>query len=184
MGYRVSYEQADGLLKTWQEQYRVYAPKRFAGRGWRPGTDMIRYGEIQSFRDVAYTEQSHFSPKDVVAPIMQTMLSFTADEVKVSSIDDKGILLLARPCDIHGIQRLDKIFLENGGQADFYYQRYREKIKIIMIECREGWEHCFACQWAPIGPMRTAWLFVLTLMVCSLRFGMKILSILLLVCRQ
>ncbi len=143
MGYRVSYEQADGLLKTWQEQYRVYAPKRFAGRGWRPGTDMIRYGEIQSLRDVAYTEQSHFSPKDVVAPIMQTMLSFTADEVKVSSIDDKGILLLARPCDIHGIQRLDKIFLENGGQADFYYQRYREKIKIIMIECREGWEHCF-----------------------------------------
>ena len=96
MGYRVSYEQADGLLKTWQEQYRVYAPKRFAGRGWRPGTDMIRYGEIQSFRDVAYTEQSHFSPKDVVAPIMQTMLSFTADEVKVSSIDDKGFCWLDR----------------------------------------------------------------------------------------
>ncbi len=153
MGYRVSYEQADGLLKTWQEQYRVYAPKRFAGRGWRPGTDMIRYGEIQSLRDVAYTEQSHFSPKDVVAPIMQTMLSFTADEVKVKAVSTTrgfwAFWLLGRAGHPRSIQRLDKIFLEMAVRLISITNATAKKIKIIMIECREGWEHCFACHRAP-----------------------------------
>ena len=57
--------------------------------------------------------------------------------------DKKGIILFARPCDINGIKRLDNIFLNNGDKEDNYYKRIRDKLKIFMIECPEGWNNCF-----------------------------------------
>ena len=143
MGYKLSVGQADRILQELKQNYRIVAPKRFSKRGWKPGTDMIRYAEINSISEIVHDEQSDFSPKDVIAPIVQTILHFTADEMRTSSIDDMGILLFARACDINGIRRLDKIYLENGGQADLYYQRMREKLKIVLLECREGWDTCF-----------------------------------------
>ncbi len=35
------------------------------------------------------------------------------------------------------------MFLENGGAADPYYRRRREKLHFFMIECRESFENCF-----------------------------------------
>jgi anaerobic sulfite reductase subunit A len=143
MMYELNYEKADHLLQDLKEKYRIYAPKRLARHGWKTGSDLIRYGEITSFNEIVHDEQSHFSPKDVISPMVQTMMYFTDDKCVESEIDDKGILLFARPCDINGIKRLDKIFLENGGTEDLYYKRMREKLRIIMLECREGWENCF-----------------------------------------
>jgi anaerobic sulfite reductase subunit A len=61
-----------------------------------------------------------------------------------SKVDDKKILIFARPCDINGFRRLDTIFLKNGGTEDIYYKRLREKVKFILMECKEGgWDSCF-----------------------------------------
>lgn len=152
MGYKLNFSEADGLIRHWRQHYRVFAPKRLTGRGWRPGTDLIRYGEINSMAEIVTDEPSDFSPKDVIFPIVQTTQFFTADSIRESAIDDRGILLFARPCDINGIRRLDTIFLENGGLADYYYQRLRDKLKIVLLECREGWDSCFC---VAMGASRT-----------------------------
>jgi anaerobic sulfite reductase subunit A len=49
-----------------------------------------------------------------------------------------------RPCDINSISVFDSIFVKNGGDNDdFYYKRLKEKIKIFMIECKDGFDSCF-----------------------------------------
>ena len=116
MSYDLSYEQADQIIRELEKDYRVFAPRRFAGRGWKPGTDLVRYARISSVSEIVSDMQSSYSPKDVFYPIIQTVLHFTAEECHESTVDDKGIVLFARPCDINGIKRLDTIFYKNGGQ--------------------------------------------------------------------
>ena len=48
-----------------------------------------------------------------------------------------------RPCDIHALHHQEKIYLENGGFADLYYQRMKDRVKIVMMECVSGWDTCF-----------------------------------------
>lgn len=125
-----------------KEKYRIFAPRRFPGRGPKGG-DLIRYGEIDTITDVVYKEKSHFSAKEVFYPISQTMFYFSGEAcAEKEPEDDKGILLFARPCDLNAIRRLDQIFLHNG-QPDLYYARMREKVKLILLECREGFDNCF-----------------------------------------
>jgi anaerobic sulfite reductase subunit A len=71
------------------------------------------------------------------------MSYFYENTFRVSEADEKAIILFVRPCDINGIRRLDTIFLKNGGQEDSNYRRLRDKLKIIMLECLEGWDTCF-----------------------------------------
>ncbi|PRX28962.1 anaerobic sulfite reductase subunit A [Orenia metallireducens] len=143
MSYAVSIEKMDKVLKELKKKYRVYAPIRFEKRGRYSDTDLIRYAEIDSVKDVVYNEKSDFSPKEVIHPITQTLFHFTEYEYRESQIDDKEILIFAHPCDINGIKRLDTIFLENGNNEDVYYKRLRDKVKFVLMECQEDWDTCF-----------------------------------------
>lgn len=144
MGYYVSSERMDKIINELKKEYKIYAPKRLEKRGWKPDTDLIRYGEINSVAEIVYDVKSDFSPKEVFYPVSQTLLYFTENNCSESSIDNsKGIILFARPCDINGIKRLDNIFLKNGRKEDNYYKRLRDKLKIFMMECKEGWDNCF-----------------------------------------
>ncbi|ADL13187.1 anaerobic sulfite reductase subunit AsrA [Acetohalobium arabaticum] len=143
MSYRVNTERMDEILLELQSDYKVYAPVRFEGRGRYSGTDVIRYEEINSVKDVVYDEKSDISPKEIIHPITQRLFYFTEHEYKESKVYDKEILIFARPCDINGIERLDTIFLENGDNEDKYYKRLRDKVKFVLMECKEGWDTCF-----------------------------------------
>jgi len=144
MSYCVSIKRMNEILKELQKEYKVYAPMRFEKRGRYSDTDLIRYAEINSIEDVVYDEKSDFSPKEVIYPITQALFYFTEYEYMESKVDDKKILIFARPCDINGFRRLDTIFLKNGGTEDIYYKRLREKVKFILMECKEGgWDSCF-----------------------------------------
>jgi len=133
--YALSFEAMDEVIARMSEKYRIFAPKRLANRGARKGTDLVRYGEITSVREIVYDRQSDFSPKEVIYPVMQTMFYFTEDECRASELkEDKDLLIFARPCDINGLERLDNIFLNNG-QPDLYYSRMRERVKFVMMEC-------------------------------------------------
>lgn len=136
MGYLVSQENMDNILTKMKAKYKIYAPKR--------GPKYIRYGEIDSVSEIVYDEKSDFSPKEVFYHIVQTLLYFTEDTCVESKLEDtRDIVLFLRPCDINGIRRLDTMFLKNGGQADNFYARLREKVKFFMMECRDGFETCF-----------------------------------------
>jgi len=125
----------DEIFALLSETYRIYAPVK---RG-----KFIRYGEVESVEQGVWNEKSHFSPKEVFYPIVQTLLYFSENDVRESEVDDKPVIILLRPCDINGIHRLDTVFMENGGHADNYYQRLREKVKFFLMECPESFETCF-----------------------------------------
>lgn len=136
MGYSISSGRMDEILAELGKSYRIFAPKQ--------GKQYIRYGEIASMSQIVYQEKSHFSPKEVFYPIVQTLLYFTDTDCKESEpADERGILLFVRPCDINGIRRLDNMFLKNGGRADNFYQRMRKKVKFFLMECKESFETCF-----------------------------------------
>ena len=143
MGYKLSNEQVNELFQNLKKDYRIFAPKRFKKQGRYSDTDIIRYDEVDMVEDIVYKEKSHYSAKEVLTPINQTIFYFTEDEFKESKLkDNRGILIFLRPCDINAIERQDKIYLENGFE-DFFYKRIRDKVKFIMMECVEGWDTCF-----------------------------------------
>jgi len=143
MSFYITNEKMNRIIKDLEKEYRIFAPRRFKKRGWRPDMDLIRYAEINSVEEIVHNEKSDFSPKEVFFPIIQTLFFFTGSECSVSAADDKKIILFARPCDINGLRRLDEIFLKNGQNEDFFYKRLRDKLKIFMIECRNSWDNCF-----------------------------------------
>lgn len=139
----VSTERMDEIIQELKKEYKIYAPKNLGKRGAK-NEDLIRYAEIDSIKEIVYDTQSDYSPKEIYYPVSQTMFYFQDGKCEESSINDsKGTIIFARPCDIHAMKRLDTIFLSNGGNADIYYKRLRDKVKIVMIECLEGWENCF-----------------------------------------
>lgn len=136
MGYRISNERMDEALKALQKEYRIFAPKRVG--------KYIRYAEIKSLSEIIYQEKSHFSPKEVVFPIVQTLLYFNDHDCRESELTDgRNIIVFLRPCDINGIRRLDKMFLNNGGHGDNFYARIREKVTFFLMECKESFDTCF-----------------------------------------
>lgn len=143
MGYQLSYGQVNELFDRLAPEYRIYAPKRFEKQGRYSDTDIIRYDVVGKAEDIVYSQKSDYSAKEVLSPITQTIFYFTEDEYRESKSDPKKILIFLRPCDINAFEHQDKIYLENGGISDLYYQRVREKVKFIMMECTEGWDTCF-----------------------------------------
>lgn len=140
MNYKLSLEQADSVLKELLENYRVYAPKAFKGEGLYSYTDSIRYGEINSFSEVEYEIKSQGSPKEILLPINHTLSIETHGQTidTIKDIDDRNILILLHSCDIHGINRIDKAFMN-----DEYYRVRREKVKFMIMECPKSWDTCF-----------------------------------------
>ena len=143
MGYKIKKKAFDYVLEKLKADYKIYAPKVFEKRGRFSDTDLIKYAEINSIDEIEYKQKSTYSPKEVIYPITQTLFYFTEDEYKESTVDNKKIIIFLRPCDINGIKRLDQIFLDNGPYKDVYYERLREKVKFIMLECKDGFENCF-----------------------------------------
>lgn len=140
---RLSYHEADCLLQALSPQYRFCAPVRFAGRGRFSDGDAIRYAEIRSFAEIVHAERSHFSPKEIVFPVTETLYYLTEDGIQEPAVDPRGVIVFLRACDIHGFSRLDRIFLENGPAPDSYYARLREKVKFVLLECRHSFDGCF-----------------------------------------
>lgn len=126
----------ENLIATLRRTHKVYAPKRLPG-------GVIRYGEVESAAEVVWDEKSQFSPKEIYFPIVQTLSYFRGDECVESKASNEKIAIFARACDIAAAKRLDKIFLENGGQEDNYYKRLRDCVEFHLIECNESFENCF-----------------------------------------
>lgn len=115
---------------------KTYGPKRFPN-------GVIRYGELADLSELVTDAKSHYSPKEIYLPIVQTLLYFKDDECIESEVDDEELLIYARQCDIDAMSRLDAIFLKNGGQEDNYYKRLRDKVSFKLMECKEPFENCF-----------------------------------------
>ena len=133
-----------GVFAALASRYRIYGPKRFAGKGRFSDTDLIKYAPLNSPDELELSEKSSLSPKSLVFPPDETIFHFNENDFLAPNLaDDRELIVLLRACDINGFARLDKMFLENGGQPDFYYERRRRRLHFFMLECRESFENCF-----------------------------------------
>ena len=142
MGYKLSIENFNDVLKELSKEYKIYAPKVLEGKGRFSDTDMIRYGEISRVEEIEFDKKSQFSYKEVLLPISQTLFFFTENEMKEADMEEKAPLIVLRSCDINSLRRIDDIYLRNGFE-DPFYKKIREKAKFILIGCENSFENCF-----------------------------------------
>lgn len=142
MGFKLNNQQMNDFLSHLQKDYLIYAPKRFVGGGAFSDTDCIRYGEIKTIEEIEYKEKSQYSFKEVLTPISQTLFFFTEDVVKEADAPQKGAVIFLRSCDLHALKRLDDMYLNNG-PADFYYNRLRQNLKVVLMGCSQSCENGF-----------------------------------------
>ena len=142
--YALTESSCDAFFQSLCKRFDIWAPQRYSGRGRFSDTDSIGYGLVQSIRQIVFDEKSHFSPKEAVFPISETLFNLVEDEFR-QPIEKapKDLLLVARACDINAIERLDDIFLRNGQMPDPYYQARRERIRFLLLECSESFDNCF-----------------------------------------
>lgn len=143
MKIKLNRQSFNETLNTLKKEYKILAPVTTPFKGTYSDTDLTKYEEINSIDDIEFNKKSNFSAKEVILPITQTLFYFTENEYKTSDIDDKKILLFLRACDINGVKRIDDIYLNNGIEEDFYYKRLREKVKFVLIGCKESFRNCF-----------------------------------------
>ena len=143
MSFELSYAQANEVFAKLSAEYDIYAPKRFKNAGRYSDTDLIKYDKVTTVEEIVFDEKSDLPAKEVYNPISQTLFYYTEDEYRETKDSSKKMLILMRPCDINAMHHQDKIFLENGGFEDLYYKRRRERVKVVLMECKTGWDTCF-----------------------------------------
>lgn len=142
MGYKLNLETMNSVLKDLSKEYKIHAPKVFVGGGTFSDTNRVRYGEISKIEEIEFNEKSHFSYKEVLLPISQTLFFFAGDECIEAEVEEKSLIVFLRSCDMHSLKRIDDIYLRNGFE-DPYYKKLREKTKFILMGCSESYENCF-----------------------------------------
>ncbi|WKY42925.1 anaerobic sulfite reductase subunit AsrA [Eubacteriaceae bacterium ES2] len=142
MGYQTSLKIMNTIFDSLAKDYTIYAPKRFKGDGTFVDIDTIRYGEITDLSEIEFSQKSDYSFKEILLPISETLFYFTENEIKESDPPKKSALVFLRSCDLHGLKRLDTIYLKNG-PVDSFYQRLRDNVKFILMGCETSFENCF-----------------------------------------
>ena len=130
-------------LERLKLEYKILAPVTTPFKGTYSDTDLTKYEEIENIEDIEFNKKSNFSAKETILPINQVLFYFTEKEFKTSDENEKKLLVFLRACDLNGIKRLDQIYLENGVEKDFFYKRLRDKVKFVLIGCRESYRNCF-----------------------------------------
>ena len=130
-------------LERLKLEYKILAPVTTPFKGTYSDTDLTKYEEIEKIEDIEFNKKSNFSAKETILPINQVLFYFTEKEFKTSDENEKKLLVFLRACDLNGIKRLDQIYLGNGVEKDFFYKRLRDKVKFVLIGCRESYRNCF-----------------------------------------
>ena len=142
MGILLSKPEAAEMFSRWTDTYAVYAPVRKEGEGCFSDTDVIRYDRVTSLDDIVWDKKSDYSFKETLLHINETLFYYTEDQTLVPKGPERDILIFLRACDLHGVKRLDEIYLRNGYE-DFYYARIRERAHFILMGCESTCESGF-----------------------------------------
>lgn len=142
MGYLLGLKEINEVLRQWNKNFVIYAPKLILDGGAFSDTDSVHYGEITSIEEIVFDRKSDFSFKEILLPISETLFYFTEDSVMEPAAPEKQAIIFLRSCDLHAVKRLDTMYLHNGAE-DHYYKRLRDRVKFILMGCEESYESCF-----------------------------------------
>jgi ferredoxin len=137
----------DQLIRVLQRSYKVYAPQSKNGE-----SEFKKLVEPELV--VLDYPLSILPPKKIFQPVRGTLFSFTVKnthsfQCQEELVDEPPAVLGLRPCDVHSLLALDKVF--NEKYLDPYYLTKRERGLIIAISCTEVAPECF-CTSFGIGP--------------------------------
>ncbi|MFW9967092.1 MAG: 4Fe-4S dicluster domain-containing protein [Candidatus Thorarchaeota archaeon] len=106
---------------------KLYGPKRVEG--------VLTYAPIENFNQLVLNGENTLIPlKKLFHPKKFSMFEFDNEGFRPDySIIEKRVILGVHPCEIHGILRLDEVFLEN--LPDPYYAGLRNNTAIIGFSC-------------------------------------------------
>lgn len=140
---KLSNHQMNQWLDLLNQEGSVYGPILKKKGGSFSDLDRVVYGKVNQIEDLIVDQKSYFSPKELVFPMRETLFYFEGNEARMPIIDEKPIFVFLRACDIHGLDRLDEIFLNNGPFKDPYYLNKRELIHTFLIGCETNFDNCF-----------------------------------------
>lgn len=117
----------DVFLESLEKFGSLYGPVRKDG--------VLRFDKVERVSDLEISDHVPMIPlKKLFHPMKFTMLQF--DECGFCpdySVIEKRVVIGVHPCDIHGLLRLDEIFMANP--ADPYYTELRRNSSIIGFSC-------------------------------------------------
>ena len=142
MGKRLNRDEMQQFFEILQESYDIYGPKLYQGTGCFSDTDVVRYGQLESWEELVWDRKSDYSFKEALFPISETILYFTENEMKTADGPARPRMIFLKSCDFHALKRLDEMYLRNGAE-DFYYRRMRENTVFAVMGCKESGESCF-----------------------------------------
>jgi anaerobic sulfite reductase subunit A len=143
MGFLYNSAEFNRVLAELSQTYQLAGPIRYSRQAEYSDTDYIGYGLFSTFEELVTTSKSWFSPKEFLFPVRETLFTFEGDNAKTPSLEEKPLIIFLRACDINGIDRLDRIFLDNGIGSDPYYARRRKNTTFFLIECTSDFDSCF-----------------------------------------
>ena len=105
----------------------LYGPKHQNG--------ILTYGPITKYDDLVLDGENTLIPlKKLFHPMRFDMFRFDSNGFKPDySIFEKRVIIGVHPCEIHGILKLDEVFLANP--PDPYYEGLRKSSAIIGFSC-------------------------------------------------
>jgi sulfhydrogenase subunit beta (sulfur reductase) len=120
-------EYLEQFLMSLEKFGKLYGPKHESG--------VLTYAPIERFDELVLNGENTMIPlKKLFHPKRFNMFHFDDDGFKPDySIIETRVILGVHPCEIHGIRRLDEVFLENS--PDPYYEGLRKSTAIIGFSC-------------------------------------------------
>ena len=134
--YKMSKDKFPELIELIKTRGKLYGPVK--------GNGKYSFEEITDFKELDFNYQrTVIGPKKFLTPPKYPVLRFGKEGTEeVLEQDETKIIIGVHPCDIHGINILDRLFLANI--KDPYYAKRRENLIIIGHSCLPD-ENCL-CQ--------------------------------------
>lgn len=111
MGKRLNRDEMQQFFEILQESYDIYGPKLYQGTGCFSDTDVVRYGQLESWEELVWDRKSDYSFKEALFPISETILYFTENEMKTADGPARPRMIFLKSCDFHALKRLDEMYL-------------------------------------------------------------------------
>ena len=135
----------DAVLELLAKTYEVYVPgvksKIAQFIPWEPGAA------------VPEGANTTMPPKDILFPKTEKMYAYKlADPTSITELGEapKRAVFGIRPCDVHSIECMDKVFLQEGYTDSFYANR-RANSCLIAVSCPQASDNCF-CEAMGLDP--------------------------------
>jgi len=137
--YKTAKQNLPALFRMIAESQELYLPVRSAGQTnfacWSEEAEV----DLESLNSVK-------SPKNVFFPQSENLYTVKRDGKKMkiepeALRNQEFVIFGMRPCDVRGVEVLDKVFLADP--PDTYYAARREHGTMVSLACREPEETCF-----------------------------------------